>query len=472
MAEAEHLQERSQQDQRRAETAVPGGAAPRRPSRAAAVIALQRAAGNQAVAGIIRGGTPHAPVAQRLWDAPLLTAETFQVAVGGVPQNRNRVKVVEAILGSKVNRATGPEPPTALTGPGGVLDPDAGRWDRGHVVALSLGGTNVAANVVPMGAGFNRVVWRDTERLLSVTRRRLLRRAKLKVRIEAQYNGPDPRVPSDLVYASQASRPVPDALPSGSVVVKGPQAKTSALTAAAAGAGLADAKNTRAAWLSPGARLSPEQARDLAKYKQDEGVAYPVGGGPYSDLDFHGGFVGKGQGTSPFNAAQRLLILNANRARNSGVLKSDAPDEDPHKILNEGEDETRLNARVEIDHVVPKSNGGGNYFANARVVSWELNNKLARVKPTRKMMDPRKLGSRHQTRQRGKLTDLSRIAVKAVSENKTRMSVKEIKKYILANSSLDDVSALELKQALKAAETAGLLTVDRGGYVLSGWRRR
>ena len=45
----------------------------------------------------------------------------------------------------------------------------------------------------------------------------------------------------------------------------------------------------------------------------------------------------------------------------------------------------------EIDHIIPKSSGGSNWFSNARVVSWMLNNKEDRIKNITGLVDVARL---------------------------------------------------------------------------------
>ena len=110
---------------------------------------------------------------------------------------------------------------------------------------------------------------------------------------------------------------------------------------------------------------------------------------PYEHLDILA-FAGKiDPGTTigdrrPFSAAQRKLLLQANMARNGGKLMSDHPEDPILETLGSIElDERGTENFPEIDHIIPNSRGGSNHFSNARVVSWRLNNKAARVKDTR-----------------------------------------------------------------------------------------
>ncbi|MFN8377660.1 MAG: DNA/RNA non-specific endonuclease [Anaerolineae bacterium] len=114
---------------------------------------------------------------------------------------------------------------------------------------------------------------------------------------------------------------------------------------------------------------------------------------PYENLDilaFSGQLTAPGFGLfTGFSSNQRNLILQANKARNGGVLKSDDPNDPvPGQVLSEQGAENF----PEIDHIIPNSLGGSNLFSNARVVSWKLNNREARVKPIHDLIDVNRLG--------------------------------------------------------------------------------
>jgi hypothetical protein len=79
-----------------------------------------------------------------------------------------------------------------------------------------------------------------------------------------------------------------------------------------------------------------------------------------------------------FSGEQRQALITYNKLKNGGQLKSDSGD-DPHQDLTEG---TGKATSVEVDHIIPKVLGGSNHFLNARLISWELNNKVERIKDT------------------------------------------------------------------------------------------
>lgn len=71
-----------------------------------------------------------------------------------------------------------------------------------------------------------------------------------------------------------------------------------------------------------------------------------------------------------FSANQKLKILEANRKRNLGTIKSDVAD-DTYTGLSGS---TPADDSPEIDHILPKSRGGTNEYKNAQVTSRKYNN--------------------------------------------------------------------------------------------------
>lgn len=76
--------------------------------------------------------------------------------------------------------------------------------------------------------------------------------------------------------------------------------------------------------------------------------------------------VGEGLKTT---SAQRTRILQANKAANEGVLKSDTSGKvlDALKVIKKGE-KANMNA-AEVDHVEARSKGGPNSYKNMQVLS-------------------------------------------------------------------------------------------------------
>jgi len=114
---------------------------------------------------------------------------------------------------------------------------------------------------------------------------------------------------------------------------------------------------------------------------------------PYGSLDvlvLNGALIVPGTmgAFTDFNAAQRELLLQVNMARNGGTLRSDDP-ADPCPVL----DPRGAANAPEIDHIIPKVLGGSNFFSNARIVSWQLNNKEDRIKPIHELIDVSRLAA-------------------------------------------------------------------------------
>lgn len=112
-------------------------------------------------------------------------------------------------------------------------------------------------------------------------------------------------------------------------------------------------------------------------YAKQDDVWWPKAyrlNGPYKDLEAwaNWGTVNRFRG---FTGHQIKILIAANKMRNGGQLKSDAPN-DPYPILAEtvGEDDS-----VECDHVINgKLRGGSNHWWNARLISRKLNNSMER----------------------------------------------------------------------------------------------
>lgn len=71
-----------------------------------------------------------------------------------------------------------------------------------------------------------------------------------------------------------------------------------------------------------------------------------------------------------FSEDQKKAIIAENRKRNGGTVKSDVAD-DSHKTLSGS---SPADDSPEIDHIIPKSVGGSNAYANAQVTSRKYNN--------------------------------------------------------------------------------------------------
>ena len=71
-----------------------------------------------------------------------------------------------------------------------------------------------------------------------------------------------------------------------------------------------------------------------------------------------------------FSANQKLKILEANRKRNFGKIKSDVADDEYSELSGA----PNADDSPEIDHILPKSKGGSNEYKNAQVTSRKYNN--------------------------------------------------------------------------------------------------
>ncbi len=89
---------------------------------------------------------------------------------------------------------------------------------------------------------------------------------------------------------------------------------------------------------------------------------------PYSHLEDQPD-VGPGKDFTP---TQKARVIEENRKRNGGIVKSDAPN-DPYQALRQPQ-KSRKGATPspdewQIDHNIPKDKGGSNSYKNARVLS-------------------------------------------------------------------------------------------------------
>lgn len=319
-------------------------------------------------------------------------------------------------------------------------------FDGGHIIGLHLGGQNTSINVVPMYPRFNRGPWKQLEDEI----KRMADNAddELEMTVTIAYGHADPRVPSAFAVVVEDDDEVvldmtmrqPDDIPGitalsaahGLIIADAPSYARPALEPTAGRFLLAVnatyAQHAAAGHLPPSTRaLYPDNPTDR----------------PYGNLDvlaINGALSVPGQGTMEgnreFSAAQRELILALNAARNGGQLVSDDP-ADPYPNLSP---QGTVNA-PEIDHIVPKVLGGSNYYSNARVVSWYLNNRAARVKPL------------------SALLDVSRLAVPVISGN------------YADNTKTADKEARTIAQQFvaRSAGQASVTDVDLKTWILTLW---
>lgn len=393
------------------------GSPPFIPRKTAQVLLLQRTIGNRAVNNMLQRPKAPAPLPSIIPAAtdlkPIQRDYVMQSSGGGVYEsetfggngsNRERPTFVGLPVSatSTPDRGAAPPPLSQYTD-GGKTDVAASRkagFDGGHIVGLHIGGEDISENVVPMYKAFNRGVYKKMEDTVKKKAVEIQKAGKKPwVNITCEYEDAMSDTPFGFTVMVESAdkddnRTVeymqiltqPDDIELVAPLKEDEQKIVR---------GEVDADDTRS---KAGQNLNAsEQFFDLGESKTVEAYInthkhlpptkngmYPdyVNLRPYEFLDMLALANKIDTGTDmsafrDFTARQRELILQANMARNGGVLKSD----DPEDTVNGGvlSEQGDLNF-PEIDHMVPKSKGGSNFFSNARVVSWQLNNKDDRVK--------------------------------------------------------------------------------------------
>ena len=412
--------------------------------------------------------------------AGVYTTETFKAGT------RERPKQVILDVGGGTPRSKTPVALGALHDPGqpqGAADRFLG-YDGGHVAGLQLGGANENYNVVPMYPGFNRGVWKNVEDEVAQAKTWGYSGMPFRAKIVLAYANSQRVVPRSLHMETTTRRPrknktlgpwetvkdygtrtQPDDIPTTTALsttdadtILGVTGKTTTLKDAAT-----HLKNVE------GNKAAAKVVKTTGALPPATRSAYPddPANRPYGYLDLLT-FANKinpsttfGVGRT-FSGTQRKLILQANMAKNGGTLKSDDP-ADPHQVLSE-----RGTADFpEIDHIIPKSLGGSNFFANARVVSWELNNKLARVKGIANLVNPQRIalptltGTKREQIETG-ITAL--LSASATRLTRTQLVTGLQNKFNLHLSVNDGLTVTDVIQSLV---TDGSIT-RQGGNVVSG----
>jgi hypothetical protein len=327
---------------------------------------------------------------------------------GGGESKRERPTYVEVPVRHTTtgDRGAAPAPLSQFAHGGKIEGTAAARkagFDGGHIVGLHIGGEDIPENVVPMFKAFNRGAYKrmeDTVKKKSDELQKLGRGAWITVHCHYEDAGETPDIPyafdimMESVNPEDGSRTAcyTEFLRQPEDIKLVAQLNEDEQKMVRGEVDAADIRKAASSKLDEFASLF-----ELGIYKSVEEYVkatnhlptskkglYPdfVTLRPYEFLDMLY-FANKlDAGTElnsfrEFTARQRELILQANMARNGGVLKSD----DPADTVNGGilSEQGDLNF-PEIDHIVPKSKGGSNFFSNARVVSWQLNNKDDRVK--------------------------------------------------------------------------------------------
>lgn len=362
---------------------------------------LQAGAGNRAVGAALARGEIR--VQRRVYPSKGSGAdayETEEFTYAGEASKRERAKKATIYVSPKPTggRAAAPVPISFVSTVDGAVDAEIRQgWHRGHMAGLEIGGENESYNIAPMLPGFNRgSVWRGVEH---ATRQASTAAGKNNyvTLIELAYGLADPRIPSavSVTRKSRASALAPYVTvpgdPSvhsheGAVTAHPEKAERKLLTRKLVGQahllGRMEVENTREA-------QQALREGHLPKSKKAQWPDDPANR-PYGNLDLLNiGYklpqVFTIESGREFSQEQRQIIIKANLSHN-GALVSDDP-KDPHQDLSE-------NGTVdfpEVDHIIPKSSGGANAFSNARVVSWELNNRVARVKGIQDLVDVTRL---------------------------------------------------------------------------------
>jgi hypothetical protein len=234
--------------------------------------------------------------------------------------------------------------------------------DRGHLIALELGGPDCPENLVPMYAQFNQSgEWKGLEKELAND-------GAKAVRINIYYNDDIPFLPKSFLV----SWTIEDKT--------GNEERKSRII--------------RMRAYAPKPYVAPD---DYSGFKAIIKPHLPATKDPYEPYAFLEKLRGP-LGLKPpeenkgFSEAERVAVKVANalydeQAGNKGFLMSDDAS-DPYQTLNEkGNDD-----QPQVDHIVPESVIGSNSFRNAKLLSKKLNN-IKRAKLEQEYMDVAKVAA-------------------------------------------------------------------------------
>jgi hypothetical protein len=447
------------------------------------LLALQRAAGNRAVAQALMRHK------RTLDEAPPEWAYAFAAAVkpgtgpGASWSLERPTRVSGEIHSTQVPARDATATPQAYhqTDQLGVITTNRlPGYDGGHLIGLHLGGENQSVNVVPMFPGFNRGVWKNME---DATKRHMdTTPGTYRMTVELDYTAATlPEVPTTLRVTREVESmdgTWVQALPAVTLSQPADILVTARLSATDE-ATVNPPANTPLAAMAPGLQPDLFATGDLTldQYVNHHGhlpqalrTLYPdaPANRPYERLDLltlNGTIPAHTsmQAFAEYSAAQRALILQTNMARNGGRLRSDDP-ADPHQWL----DERGTADAPEIDHIVPKSHGGSNFYSNARVISWQLNNREARVKPLRGLIDTSRLALPTLPRLIPRIAEtlIEQVIIRSALPSITPAAIVD---WALANRY--NVSATPrmldtLERQLAALVDEGRLTRSGAGYVI------
>jgi len=288
-------------------------------------------------------------------------------------ERRNRpLSIKGPIIVTSRGRVDAANPLSSLNINGGVRELRPLNTESGHLIASSLGGPNVSENIISMYAHINSGRWAEIERDV----KNLLTQYKnttVNIKIDLHYTDTiEPRVPTKLdvkLFVPPAPAPVYSAhcdhvRPTVACAISFNVDELYLLEQ------IEELLTNRSRHSFPwsledeliGKRLTLPHPSMVRPYEELDYLKTKRGYFPRTD--FRNG--------KEFTEMQRQAILRTNQLRNSGYIKSDAPDDIKRPLLD-----VRGNTGAVIDHIEPRMVDGKicgcNAFSNARVISAEYN---------------------------------------------------------------------------------------------------